>query len=215
MIALSINTVSRNLTCEIAIDNGPICALTSVANSFVLDVPLLVQRGLSANHLKAENVKLFGVVLGPGSWTGIRVGTTFIKSLAMPTKAHVVGLPYVILAAAELNYGDVSVFTRLHRDTLLYATVRNSDVPEIKHYQIFNEEDGNRLLPRDEPCVWLGDDAPPPWFCGEFITHLRPSQISVGKLAQLTIAYFQDGRSIPYHAVLPEYYLSFPLKAVT
>jgi tRNA threonylcarbamoyladenosine biosynthesis protein TsaB len=58
---------------------------------------LLVRTGL-----KMDEVKALGVAIGPGSFTSLRVGLSFVKGLALARKIPVVGIPTLdVVAAAQ------------------------------------------------------------------------------------------------------------------
>jgi tRNA threonylcarbamoyladenosine biosynthesis protein TsaB len=57
---------------------------------------------LTRTGLKMDEVKILGVALGPGSFTSLRVGISFVKGLAQARKLPVIGVPTLdIVAAAQ------------------------------------------------------------------------------------------------------------------
>jgi len=80
--------------------------------------------------LTLENIEGFGVGLGPGSWTGIRVGVTVAKILAYSTGKPVAGIPtlevlaYSVKKAKELVCPVIDVGAG---DTVYAAFYRQKD----------------------------------------------------------------------------------------
>lgn len=58
----------------------------------------LIQRA----EVKISDIQALGVAIGPGSFTSLRVGLSFVKGLALARKLPVIGIPSLdILAAAQ------------------------------------------------------------------------------------------------------------------
>ncbi|MEP3277551.1 MAG: tRNA (adenosine(37)-N6)-threonylcarbamoyltransferase complex dimerization subunit type 1 TsaB [Stappiaceae bacterium] len=56
-------------------------------------LPSMVSEVLSTSALKAVDVDRIGVVCGPGSFAGLRVGLSMARGMALVNKADVVGIP--------------------------------------------------------------------------------------------------------------------------
>ncbi len=80
--------VLADLTCEARWDS----LVKIIAN---------VDAALKCAGMKLADMDGFGVGLGPGSWTGIRVGVTVAKMLAYATGKPVCGVPTLEAMAAE------------------------------------------------------------------------------------------------------------------
>jgi tRNA threonylcarbamoyladenosine biosynthesis protein TsaB len=62
-----------------------------------------IDQALKINHLKITNVDLLACTMGPGSFTGVRIGVSTIKGLMLATNKPAVGISS--LAALALNVG--------------------------------------------------------------------------------------------------------------
>lgn len=61
-----------------------------------------VQDALRRVRIEPQQVGAFGVALGPGSFTGLRIGLAFVKGMALARHLPVVGVPTLdFLAAAQ------------------------------------------------------------------------------------------------------------------
>ena len=57
---------------------------------------------LSRTGIKMTNVQALGVAIGPGSFTSLRVGLSFIKGISLVRRLPVIGIPTLdVLAAAQ------------------------------------------------------------------------------------------------------------------
>ena len=88
-----------------------------------------------------EDVKGFGVGLGPGSWTGIKVGVTVAKILAYSTGKPMCGVPTleVLAYSARNNRGQICpIIYAGTRDTIYAAFYRsqNGAVSRVGDYYV-------------------------------------------------------------------------------
>jgi tRNA threonylcarbamoyladenosine biosynthesis protein TsaB len=117
---------------------------------------------LKSAGLTLEDVQGIGVGLGPGSWTGIRVGVTVGKILAFSTCKPVDGVPtlealaYSAQSEAPLICPIISAGTR---DTIYAAFYRTKDgnVTRISEYYV-GDVPGLLGMVR-EPVVFVGSEA--------------------------------------------------------
>ena len=93
MIVLALNTAGP--ACEIAlVDPDGVRAETHVpmARGQDAELPRLVQETLEQAGLTLDQVDRFAVITGPGSFTGIRVGVSFARGLALATAKPCLGV---------------------------------------------------------------------------------------------------------------------------
>jgi tRNA threonylcarbamoyladenosine biosynthesis protein TsaB len=117
---------------------------------------------LKGAGLTLDKVQGIGVGLGPGSWTGIRVGVTVAKMLAFSTGKPVVGVPTLealayavrdqsrpVCAVISVGAGD-AVYAGLYR-------VQDDESTRIGDYYIGNVKGLAALIA--EPCILVGEGA--------------------------------------------------------
>ncbi|HEU4929974.1 MAG TPA: tRNA (adenosine(37)-N6)-threonylcarbamoyltransferase complex dimerization subunit type 1 TsaB [Candidatus Krumholzibacteria bacterium] len=89
-------------------------------SSHLVELSMSVERLLASNHLTIRNVDRVAVVLGPGSFTGVRIGLAFAKGLAAAGKElvaagslHLIAWPLVeqyggfVCAMIDAKRGEV------------------------------------------------------------------------------------------------------------
>ncbi len=122
---------------------------------------LIIQQLLKDADLSLGQLDAFGVVLGPGSFTGLRVGVATVKGLAMATDRPVVGVSSLATLAIQVPFSTFPVCALLDaRKSEVYAGVfdwRND------RFQAMGEEavlPPARLLDTlDQDLVFVGDGA--------------------------------------------------------
>ena len=93
MIVLALNTAGP--ACEIAlVDPDGVLAETHVpmARGQDAELPRLVQETLEQAGHTLDQIDRFAVITGPGSFTGIRVGVSFARGLALATAKPCLGV---------------------------------------------------------------------------------------------------------------------------
>lgn len=78
------------------------------------------------------------VGLGPGSFTGLRVGLSAVKALSLVSKVPVTGIPsHDAIALANKNIGNIAVITDARRD-LIYSCIyeKQKTLKTISTYQL-------------------------------------------------------------------------------
>ncbi len=99
-------------------------------------MPILEKLFRSA-RLALKQIDLIAVGLGPGSFTGLRVGITAAKILGFTAKKKIVGIPsFEILAASQEIEGPLAVLADAKRNKV-YALIhpgRKTELTELKKF---------------------------------------------------------------------------------
>lgn len=113
--------------------------------------------------LNLRDIDGFGVGLGPGSWTGIRIGVTVAKILAYSLGKPVCGVPTLeVLAyqAGKMPHLICPIINAGARDTVYAAFYRaeNNAIYRIGEYYVGDVPGLARMV--KEPVVLVGAEAP-------------------------------------------------------
>lgn len=115
---------------------------------------------LQAARLTPDGVDAFAVSLGPGSFTGVRVGIATVKGLAMATGKPVVGFSSLAMLAMNLPYcsEQVAPMFDARKGEVYAALYRCGSLPDaIEPDAVLSPED---FLDRiKHPTVFVGDGA--------------------------------------------------------
>lgn len=92
-----------------------------------------------------EDIDLIAVGLGPGSFTGLRIGITIAKVMAFALDKKVIGVSSLV-ANSMSDYGLVSTIVDARRGNVYASIIKNADEPEILYedkilsFENFKEE---------------------------------------------------------------------------
>ncbi|HEV7843604.1 MAG TPA: tRNA (adenosine(37)-N6)-threonylcarbamoyltransferase complex dimerization subunit type 1 TsaB, partial [Pyrinomonadaceae bacterium] len=109
-LILSIETATR--AGSIALSRGRILLSTrrgDATRSHSTDLLELMRGALDDATCRIQDVELFAVALGPGSFTGLRIGVATAKSLASTLERQVVGVPTLQAVALAAGAGETVV----------------------------------------------------------------------------------------------------------
>ena len=116
---------------------------------------------LSHLELKMSDIDLIGVSVGPGSFTGIRIGVAVANAMAMALDIPVVGissLEAMAYTAGETAYTIVSTFDA-QRDRFYFNAYRfeNSELKALEAEDVLEKEDLIKKLESYDKVLLLGD----------------------------------------------------------
>jgi tRNA threonylcarbamoyladenosine biosynthesis protein TsaB len=123
-------------------------------------IVLNIDSTLHSSGLDLQDVQGIGVGLGPGSWTGIRVGVTVGKMLAFSLGKPVCGVPTLEALAhsvrdeSSLIYAIISAGTK---DTVYAACYRTSGDTVTRNGEYYVGDVRGLLNLVTEPAVLVGD----------------------------------------------------------
>jgi tRNA threonylcarbamoyladenosine biosynthesis protein TsaB len=130
------------------------------SRSHTVSLPVLVERVLGDAGLRIEDVEALAVSIGPGSFTGLRIGLALAKGLAFAGGLPVVGVPTLEALAhvAEAAPGERICAALDARKHEVYAALFVADPAgprrETPDLALAPEALADRLAP---PCVLVGD----------------------------------------------------------
>ena len=161
---LAIETSSRLLGKAVIDGERLISSYELVAGyPHAVELPGAVTRVLQAANTTLRRLEAIIVDIGPGSFTGCRIGVVFVKALAFPTKTPVVAVPSLDALAANVPFSPLPVCVLLDaKQRNVYAALYHLDGSQpIK-------ETDDLLGPVDEilsrvtqPTLFVGDGCVP------------------------------------------------------
>ncbi len=203
MTFLALDTSGAVCVLALAEDDGNVRAVSLFESKRTLSVRLLGEMDglLARNGLTLADMTAFAVGLGPGSFTGVRVGVTTAKTLAQVTGKPLVGVGTLDAYASALSELGQTVMPVLpSRRGEVYAALYQGEECLDAPFAASLEE--ARALPAARDAVLCGDTRLLPDWTGLAVTQLwTPPE----GLAQIAARRLQNGDTDDFLSLVPLY----------
>ena len=140
MITLFIDTHYKDILLYLFNDNKLLDKkeILNVKNTSVETMPALIDL-ISVNNLKVNNINKIAVCVGPGSFTGTRIGVTIAKMLSYANNIPIVSLTSLDLIG--LNLDNKSYVGVLENNGAFVCLYDKKIISDIKYYKMseYNE----------------------------------------------------------------------------
>ncbi len=163
MKILAIDTSSIAATCAIMDDDKLLVEYTlNHKLTHSQKIMPIIKESLDSCGLKAEDIDVFAVAKGPGSFTGLRIGVATVNGLAQATNKKVVGVSTLDALAFNLPYceGIVVPVMDARRDRVFTGIYKwiNGNLHIIKEQTVLEVKELIELLDeRPEKIIFVGD----------------------------------------------------------
>jgi tRNA threonylcarbamoyladenosine biosynthesis protein TsaB len=155
------------------IDDDEVVAEYALQREETLSARLLpaIQTLLAEARLDLHEIDGIAVSLGPGSFTGLRVGLSAVKGLALATEMPVAGIPTLDALACNIPFTPYQICPLLDARkgqiyTALYKNRAGGFLEQVTPYQVLSPAALIEAIPHQET-VFLGDGVE---VCREVIT---------------------------------------------
>lgn len=211
MLALGVHTSAPTLGLAVVKD-GVLLGETVVAavHKHLEHTAPAIRELLAALRMSLTSIDGFGVCLGPGSFSGVRVGLATVKGMAFALKKPVAGICSLEITAHELlSEGEEGLVTMDAKRGQVYAALyRRSahDIDTLESPALCTPEDVlARTGVQGNEIVLLGDRLlPPPESITDLLTRRGnvPASVTCALLAEKRLS---QGRSDNIHTLKPFY----------
>ncbi|MGO1372502.1 MAG: tRNA (adenosine(37)-N6)-threonylcarbamoyltransferase complex dimerization subunit type 1 TsaB [Senegalia sp. (in: firmicutes)] len=167
--------------------------------------------------LQPKDIDVYAVAVGPGSFTGLRIGIASIKAMAHAHKKKTIAIPTMDALAFNIPFADGIIVPMLdaRRDRVycgIYKWVDSKFIVEMEQ-DVLNIKDLIDLLKkRDEKIIINGDvkekyeDMLKEELGERVIFSTKAGQMPrASSVAELALIKFNNNESIDYKDLLPEY----------
>jgi tRNA threonylcarbamoyladenosine biosynthesis protein TsaB len=160
MALLAIETATRQLGVAVVEGEQVLSAYELLADyPHAVELPGAVTSVLKEAGTTLEQIEAIAVDIGPGSFTGLRIGLAFAKALAFPAKKPLVGVASLDVLAANVPFSPRLVCPVLDaRQKNVYAALyrlQDEQVVRQSDYLLGSADEILGLV--KEPAIFLGD----------------------------------------------------------
>lgn len=122
----------------------------------------IIEHTLNSTELKISDIDIFAVVIGPGSFTGLRIGVSTAKTLAHSTDKPIVGVSTLDALAYGIPYYNGIICPIIDaKNNQVYTAFykwKNNFMERITEYMVVDiEEVVQRIKNENEGVIFLGD----------------------------------------------------------
>ncbi len=205
MILLAIDTSTDYLSLAILKDGRLAAKFHKKAHRkhSMLLVPM-IDKLLKKARLKIKEIGCFAISVGPGSFTGLRIGVTVVKGLAYVLKKYIVAVPTLdVIADNAKSLKGIICPVLDARKNKVYACLYRSDgrtVKKISKYLLLPLEELLKQLAKYDKVTLLGDTGN-----NNFSKDWHPKAEVVAKLGA---EYYKDKKFVKAEDLEPLYLYS-------
>jgi tRNA threonylcarbamoyladenosine biosynthesis protein TsaB len=121
-----------------------------------------IEKILKDTGMRLDQIDGIAVTVGPGSFTGLRIGLSTAKALALATRNPLVGIPSLDVLAENVPYCSLTLCPVLdaRRGELFAAFYRWKQEGSLERFTDYLSIQPDMLLERiEEPVLFVGDGA--------------------------------------------------------
>ena len=175
---LAIDTSTKNIGIALYSGGNVLSEMFwSSPNYHTVELAPAVASMLSKARMSCKDLKAAGVAIGPGSFTGLRIGLAFLKGLALSHHIPIMGVPTLDILAASQPISSLSLAAVLEagRKRMSVGWYRVEDGNWRSTGQLENMDLEEFVETLQEPT----------WVCGELSDRVRARLAQHGKNVQI------------------------------
>lgn len=133
-IILNIETSSKNCSVSLSSKGELLSNLDYEDEKFVHSEFLTssIKKILNKHKFKVKDLSAVSIGVGPGSFTGLRIGFSVAKGLCYPHKINLIGIPSLKVLANSVNNGEEDIISLINdKGNYYYMSKFNDKLKEI------------------------------------------------------------------------------------
>ena len=165
MLILGIDTATVQVSCAIGGHEGVLAStLSSRGKRHAESLTPAIEFACRQARIELSEISVVAVDLGPGLFTGLRVGVATAKAMAHALRVPMIGVPSLDLLAFPVRFSSRLIVAVIdaRRGELFYAFYRQvpGGVQRLGEHRIGTADDlAGELLASGEDCLLVGDGA--------------------------------------------------------
>ena len=165
MLILGIDTATAQVSVAIGGHEGVLASTQSVRGKQHAEVLTpAIEFTCKQARIELSEISVVAVDLGPGLFTGLRVGVAAAKAMAYALRVPMIGVPSLDLVAFPVRYSPKLIVAAVDARrgelfTAFYRQVPGGIQRLTPHHVVSPEDLASELLATAEECVLVGDGA--------------------------------------------------------
>jgi tRNA threonylcarbamoyladenosine biosynthesis protein TsaB len=165
VLILGIDTATVQVSCAIGGHEGVLAStLSSRGKRHAESLTPAIQFACRQARIELSEISVVAVDLGPGLFTGLRVGVATAKAMAHALQVPMIGVPSLDLLAFPVRFTSRLIVAAIdaRRGELFYAFYRQvpGGVQRLSDHTVGTADDlASELLASGEDCLLVGDGA--------------------------------------------------------
>ncbi len=165
MLILGIDTATVQVSCAVGGHEGVLAStLSARGKRHAETLTPAVQFSCQQARIELTEISVVAVDLGPGLYTGLRVGVASAKAMAHALRVPMIGVPSLDLLAFPVRFTSKLIVAVLdaRRSEVFYAFYRQvpGGVQRLGGHRVGTADDlASELLASGEECLLVGDGA--------------------------------------------------------
>ncbi len=160
MYLLLIDTSSKKLQVAISKNDKVVSKMISSEElNHSRDIIVFIEKVLKKARLKLADMDSIVIVIGPGSFTGLRIGVVLVKGLSYVTGKKVVSVTSLDSIALNIKNTDKDIVPIIDaKKGMVYSAVyryKRSELARISKYMLLSIDELLKKLKR--PAIFVGD----------------------------------------------------------
>jgi len=134
-LILNIETSSKNCSVSISQNGSPLCNFDHEEDKFRHSELLTgsIKNLLDKNNLSVKNLSAVAIGIGPGSFTGLRIGFSVAKGLCFPYNTNLIGLSSLKILANSVQKKDGDILSLINdKGKTFYNSIFDKSLNELQ-----------------------------------------------------------------------------------
>ena len=133
---ISLECSTKNPSVSIFLNNKHTC-IHQIIKSTSSDLPICVDQILKKNSIMINDINYIATTIGPGTFTGCRVGLSFSQGLAYSLDIPIVPINTIDVLNNQISTDIIyAVAMHSHKDFVIYKNINKEDESSIELAQI-------------------------------------------------------------------------------
>ena len=157
---LAVDTSTQRVGIALYDGNQFLCEESWISRQYhTVELANAVQTIISRAGLSAGDLKILAVAIGPGSFTGLRIGMALVKGIAYSHQLPVIGIPTLDITARAIPVQDVLLAAVLQagRNRLAVNWYKEANSSWESIDQVENLSAQELINKIDQPCIITGE----------------------------------------------------------